>query len=1414
MIHEGFCLYRTIPRNFVSRSRFEHFSVDPFRYGNALGSFSNPEGRSQSLISYAATTEESIPTKTARKRRKQKRHLFGTLILLPSETIRSFDSKTGFAFLMTSPERDFDFELSGDFKTQFKSIPDFSIEIDEEQNDVIERFKRTPIYQMMYRQCYFNLLYSTFFADLTFLPCRLSKTGSWEIDWNGMRFLVDTEFHSVCHNFFPILMESVSKQNPPSKLKNVIQKIQMAFGKGFLRIQGWKDVKLFLKDCVVAVEGRWPAVGLSLDRPPPSKLSGNRICPFWTSLDAWTHQFDNQEDIEMSSDAVLYPMTGTVLLSFLAMQTILPQAIHRMSGERLKTEFNLQSDFPIQDFLENLSASNHEYRRRLAMGSFVLRFLTIINRWQKSKECTLHNSKLQSVHSGYEIRNSYLAEFMTKRTTTYQLWINWVERKPVNPAKPRFPFDREWTLDSIETEWTIDRSVEYFIQDISFGRLFKLFITGIYENLGMAATWDVCEHIGLVKLKPLDGFVAGYVRGWKMDVIDASTQNWERRFIDVNCNVPEAFYEPFCRTFGYVFVEKHRFEWAMTHPSIHPSKSKLHGWLSVIGKVIFDLFLNEYTSKAELNVSPSLLSGIFDDRRKLDICFEVGFDLQLHEIGMTAMKPIVRHLAHYYKDREAIRSNNATRNYVSNLMICLVASLAIDVGMNVKRVTDLLAPRFGKEIEETAKTFLVFFNQANRYVPTLLEAVHFTESRLSPTTFYKTLIQWMRNDSEDVIFGMLMLTKRPLPEMEDFAMFHFVEDCDIRIRFVKCPKTIHFKKKQFETLMQFQLEYFLPILPPETIRMEEETQTKKYLLAPTIDGTEEMDWEMIEHVIRKTTPKFISEVRNAWIEKRKEEEALSKTESKKRKKGEVASIASSSEAGRKEGSEAETGSSSKVEPEKRNETDILSSLNAVIQMDSQHSFRKTDKHDSFDTVFQKLLFRLGNGHVVVHSERNMGDSVNVQCLTDVSPLTLRPRSVYRTFPFDPAQTQCLPYTLSYFKCLASVPFLLDSLEKRLLAEDYRKAYDLPKTIPTDRLVYALTFDSEGDVELTRLEALGHSVLQYLYTIEIVTNNPNLHVGHFSVLRNVSMNSKENVTEEDRNFLVGHMVSSFFLPYREKHSWSPPALPPTKFRPLDVVEDSSPSNDDGSQFRIIPAVRGRFHSGLLEKVALGIPAKHFKIILALCFVHDGIEAACQYLEKIGTIQIEGGYPKRRRKSGTASLHLAKYAKLEKTLEYTFNDNKTLALAFMHSSAFPNTKDNNETLEFLGDAILDLCICRYIYEKYPNISVTRAAKLKMDLTSNTLFGWISASPPLELPVLLMQNIDHFTEQFRRATKRKITEFESFSISKICSDVFEALIGAVLVDSGYSIETVYRVVHKILHDPFTDLERFGITPPEKEN
>ncbi len=126
-------------------------------------------------------------------------------------------------------------------------------------------------------------------------------------------------------------------------------------------------------------------------------------------------------------------------------------------------------------------------------------------------------------------------------------------------------------------------------------------------------------------------------------------------------------------------------------------------------------------------------------------------------------------------------------------------------------------------------------------------------------------------------------------------------------------------------------------------------------------------------------------------------------------------------------------------------------------------------------------------------------------------------------------------------------------------------------------------------------------------------------------------------------------------------------------------------------------------------------------------------------------------------------------LESALGYQFKDRSLLEVALTHRSFRadrPGAQDY-ERLEFLGDAVLQLAITDKIYTDYPEMPEGQMAKLRATVVNE------------EVLAALARTID-LGHQVRLGKGEQATE--GADKDSILSDVVEALLGAVYLDSGY--------------------------------
>ena len=125
-------------------------------------------------------------------------------------------------------------------------------------------------------------------------------------------------------------------------------------------------------------------------------------------------------------------------------------------------------------------------------------------------------------------------------------------------------------------------------------------------------------------------------------------------------------------------------------------------------------------------------------------------------------------------------------------------------------------------------------------------------------------------------------------------------------------------------------------------------------------------------------------------------------------------------------------------------------------------------------------------------------------------------------------------------------------------------------------------------------------------------------------------------------------------------------------------------------------------------------------------------------------------------------------LEKTVGYTFKDPKLLELALTHSSYahehYAGKRHDNERLEFLGDAVLELVSSDYLFHNYNEYPEGELTKLRASIVCEQSLAMCAEAISLGKYLRLGNGEDSTGGRLR---------------ASITSDAMEALIGAIYLD-----------------------------------
>ncbi len=143
-------------------------------------------------------------------------------------------------------------------------------------------------------------------------------------------------------------------------------------------------------------------------------------------------------------------------------------------------------------------------------------------------------------------------------------------------------------------------------------------------------------------------------------------------------------------------------------------------------------------------------------------------------------------------------------------------------------------------------------------------------------------------------------------------------------------------------------------------------------------------------------------------------------------------------------------------------------------------------------------------------------------------------------------------------------------------------------------------------------------------------------------------------------------------------------------------------------------------------------------------------------------------------------------LEKRLGYRFRDRKLIIEALTHKSY--KKPYNNERLEFLGDAVLDLIVGEFLFHKFPDSDEGILSKIRASLVNESGFATLARAIDLGKYIYLSP-----AEENNNGRQKP----------SLLSNAFEAVIGAIYLEAG--LETSRDIVVRLLDEtyPVIDLD-----------
>ncbi|KAI9344891.1 hypothetical protein BDR26DRAFT_168821 [Obelidium mucronatum] len=453
----------------------------------------------------------------------------------------------------------------------------------------------------------------------------------------------------------------------------------------------------------------------------------------------------------------------------------------------------------------------------------------------------------------------------------------------------------------------------------------------------------------------------------------------------------------------------------------------------------------------------------------------------------------------------------------------------------------------------------------------------------------------------------------------------------------------------------------------------------------------------------------------------------------------------------------------------------------LMQHMNSNTHFQTDKFldvNTFSKYFEKL------GYSVLHREAPMIEVLNIPSLRNYTrPFrpSEPPLEAFKFLALDVCTV--LPVSMEFLRMAQVLPSILHRLQSFCLMDETRTELEMPElTIQTLQQTFTCTSALES-YSYERLEILGDAFLKFATSADLLKRHPNSDEGRLSSLRSAVV-SNQNLFNVARKFgFGGILVVSPFKP----RNWRPPSV----------------FWDRGSQ-----------HSQAQGKFSIKRLADFVEALIGCALVDGGANSAAKLMIKFGlldsrAIDIVGG-------NHILSMGLTESAefkpvvvvsnsgfnleKLQTCIGYTFK-NELLARQAMTHLSYVHKSQSYETLEFLGDAVLDWIIMQYLYSTYTTLSPEVLTDLRQAAVNNESFCRLAASIGLHdfllhtSPATAVQ----LTSYLIHLSMPGAIEMDPLDVTqegpKVLGDLFEAIVGAVFVDSGYNLSIVWEMLKPLM-------------------
>ncbi|WJX95975.1 endoribonuclease Dicer [Trifolium repens] len=439
----------------------------------------------------------------------------------------------------------------------------------------------------------------------------------------------------------------------------------------------------------------------------------------------------------------------------------------------------------------------------------------------------------------------------------------------------------------------------------------------------------------------------------------------------------------------------------------------------------------------------------------------------------------------------------------------------------------------------------------------------------------------------------------------------------------------------------------------------------------------------------------------------------------------------------------------------------------------------------------KQLFNL---HNLLHDRKNEDAD---------EPHELQEYLIY--LPPELCELKIVGFSKDIGSSISLLPSIMHRLGNLLVAIELKhqlsSSFPEATKISAHRFLEALTTEKcQERFSLERLEVLGDAFLKFAVARHFFLLHDSFHEGDLTSKRSNVVNNSNLLKLAIRRNLQVFIRDQAFDPLRFYALGRPCPTVCTKENE-DNIHLCLTSAEDKSSASATDIRCNKNHHWLYRKTIADV----VEALVGAFIVDSGFKAAVSFLAWIGIeVNFEASQLVNICTASVGYFPLSAEVdipSLEGKLGHHFVHKGLLLQAFVHPSYNKHGGGCYQRLEFLGDAVLDFLITSYLYSAYPSLKPGQLTDLRALSVNNKAFACVAVERCFDQYLLcdskeLSKAVKRYVDYIRRSVSDSGNDGGPKS-PKALGDLVESCVGAILLDSGFDLNEVWKIMTSFL-DP----------------